>query len=100
MQKIILILITLVLCSCSIFQSNDEKINLHPELPRHVSCVQTDLELLEYNSGYSVLIDYNSYIDHLDCLSNILRYIDQLTKSVCFYRKDQEEEICSFDLEN
>lgn len=87
----------LFLNGCSLFQTietKEDQVTLHPTLPRPISDLQIDWNVIEYESQIYIATTYQEYLDYLQYQQDVIRYIKQINKTVCFYRKDLNDEIC------
>ena len=98
MPKLITILLcTLLISGCSIFQNsptNIPQVIIHPELPRPVSFDNINWIIIEQNNEIYVATDYQSFLNGLQNRENMIRYISQLINTTCYYRKELQEEFC------
>ena len=98
-KAIILTLVIVTLPGCGIlsFFTNEEtetEVLVHPELPRPVQNQTTDWIIIENEEGVFVAAPYQQFLNHLEGQEDILRYIRQINSTVCYYRKELEEEFC------
>lgn len=100
MSKIVIGLILILLSGCSSMSWDslpEEPIVVHPDLPRPIEIHIMSWLLFEYDKQNVVGVPYDDFLNLLDTQYSTHRYIEQLRKSVCFYRKDLQEEFCMLE---
>jgi|AntRauTorcE11898_2_1112593.scaffolds.fasta_scaffold02696_3 hypothetical protein len=98
-RAIVLSISILMLSGCGIFSffTNDDvetAVVVHPELPRPVQNQNIDWVIIEKEEKVFVGTPYQKFLNHLESQEDIIRYIRQINRSVCFYRKELEEVFC------
>lgn len=97
MRIIILIVFAVLLQGCSLFnflKPQDDDVNLHPDLPRPIQGLQINWAVIELPNSIYVGTTYDEYLKLLEYQSDLIRYSDQINRTVCFYRQDLEEDFC------
>ena len=95
MFKVILLSILLGGCSLMSVESlPEEPIIIHPDLPRPVTIHDINWIIINTENSVVVATDYNNFLNMLDTNYDVGRYIQQLIQSICFYRKDLQEDFC------
>lgn|SRR5690554_1326080 len=97
MRIIILLFLVLSLQGCSLFEflkPQDDKITLHPDLPRPISGLQIEWDVIELPHNIYIGTTYKEFLDLLEYQNNLVRYIDQINRTVCYYRQELEEDFC------
>jgi hypothetical protein len=97
------ILISLLLSGCSLFSYDslpEEPIIVHPDLPRPIKIHDIEWNITQTDEDVMVGTSYNDFLNLLDTNYDIGRYIQQLTQSICFYRKDLHEDFCMIQSSN
>jgi hypothetical protein len=69
-------------------------VNLHPDLPRPIQGLQINWAVIELPNSIYVGTTYDEYLKLLEYQSDLIRYSDQINRTVCFYRQDLEEDFC------
>lgn len=98
MRILTVIVLSFLLSGCAIFdifKTQEDKIQLHPELPRPISSLQIDWFILESNQEIVVGTQYQEFLKLLEHQNDMTRYLEQINETLCFYRKDLEESICT-----
>ena len=97
MRILIITSLILFLHGCSLFQTietKEDQVTLHPNLPRPISGLQIDWNVIEYESQLYIGTSYQEYLDYLQHQQDVLRYIQQINKTVCYYRQELNENFC------
>jgi len=96
-KGIICVLFAVVLQGCSIFdviKPQDDQVTIHPELPRPVQPINVDWQIITKDDQVLVATPYDDFLTVLENDNDIVRFIDQLVNTVCYYRQDLDEEFC------
>jgi hypothetical protein len=93
-MRILILSLIILLVGCSTIKPINDQIIIHPELPRPISSLQIDWDVIELNQDLYIGTEYNSFLLLLEHQSDLIRYIEQTNKSICFYRKELNENFC------
>ena len=96
-MSFLLFMIIVVISSCAKPYTKleiEEKIVIHPELPRPVSTINLDWKIIIMDEGIIVGLVYDDFMKHIEYISDIVRYIEQSRNVICFYRMDLKESFC------
>jgi len=97
-QLIISIGLALSLTACGTFNgsksdySND--ILVQPDLPSPVSPIDVEWDVYQHDGKTYIGLPFSEFMDFAINREDTLRYIDQLTNVVCFYRVTLDEPRC------
>jgi len=94
MRIILLLSLILILSSCKTIETVEDEVTVHPNLPRPINSLQIEWNVIEYSDKIYVATTYEEFLDYLQFNQDVIRYINQLNKTVCFYRTDLDDTIC------
>lgn len=97
MFKLIVFVFIISISGCSMFpwtSQPEEPIIIHPDLPRPIKIYTIEWSVYDINGNPVVGTRYPDFLNLLDTHYDINRYIKQLSKSICFYRKELQEDFC------
>ena len=75
MRLAIILSFFLLLVGCETTQVVDDQVVLHPNLPRPVSGLQIEWDVIEYSDKIYVATTYEEFLDYLQYNQDIVRYI-------------------------
>lgn len=96
-KGITVVALALMIQGCAIFdilKPQDDNVTIHPELPRPVQPVNVDWKVDQINDEIVVMTSYDEFLNLLENQNDIVRFIDQMNNTVCYYRKELEETFC------
>jgi hypothetical protein len=77
----------------------DDKVTLHPDLPRPVQHISVDWRIIELDGDVYVATEYGKFLNFMEYQNGVFRYIQQVNKTVCYYRDDLQEQFCTINKE-
>lgn len=96
-KGIICILLALTLQGCALFdviKPQDDQVTIHPELPRPIKPTVVDWQIKVEENNVLVATSYDEFLTMMENDTDIVRFIDQLVNTVCYYRQELEEDFC------
>lgn len=97
MWKTLILALLLSGCGSTITPPKIDTPVYHPSMPVPYMACNISLEVLEVNKQAEVSMSYNDNVTAAICNKDMERYLTELTKITCHYRRELKESICIND---